>query len=495
MNTKHKIMKKYLITLFLASLISMLGVGQNAVDALRYANQNIGGTARFMSMGGAFGALGADFTTTSTNPAGLGLYKSSEFTFTPMVHTGASESVYNGFSMTDSKTNFALGNAGYVYAGRTSVRNNGGFRYLQFAMGINRLNDFSRRYQIQGPNTENSLLDTYAEYAQGIYFRDIEDNRNGMYGFDLYPAWWTYLLDADTATSFYFTPIPNGGTLQRKVIDQWGSMNEWNFSLGANYEEFLYLGMSFSIPWVRYFERSTYNETDVADTIYDFQSFNIYDRLETRGTGFTFKFGFILRPADWVRIGGALHTPTWFTMRDYYDLSMESYFDNGDYYTQSSPYGEYKYNYTTPLRFQGSLAFIIGKYGLISGEYEFIDYSQAKFSSSSYGYFNENNDISASYTSTHNFKFGTEWRSGSFSFRGGYAYKPSPYQNDINDGSMTAYSGGIGYRQSYYYIDLGYVYTVSEEDYYLYGTENIRVNPVQTRLKDHRFLLTFGARF
>ncbi len=488
-------MKRYLITLFLATLIPALGMSQNATDALRYSRLQIGGTARYMSMGGAFGALGADFTNLSTNPGGLGLYRSSEFVFTPSVHVGASNSTYNGFSGSDSKTNFALGNVGYVFTRPLTGKNSSGFKYFQFAMGINRLNDFNRRYVMQGENSENSLLDTYVENAQGIYYQDIENNRGGQYGFDLYPAWWTYLLDADTTTSSYFSPIANGGTMQRKIMEQWGSMNEWEFSLGTNYEDILYLGMSFSIPWIRYFEQSTYTEIDIADTIYDFSSFNVSNRLETRGSGFTFKFGFIVRPVDFIRIGGAVHTPTWFNMRDYWDVYMESNFDNGDFYTQASPYGNYNYKLTTPMRLQGSLAFIIGKYGIISGEYEYVDYSTAKFRSYDYGFFNENNDISRSYGKGNNFKIGTEWRSGKFSFRGGYAYSNSPFQNGINDGSLSSYSGGIGFKDTHYFIDFAYVYSISQEDYYLYGTENIAVNPVSNELKDHRFLITFGTRF
>jgi len=489
-------MKKHLITLFLATLIPILAMNQNAVDALRYSQLFTGGTARYMAMGGAFGALGADFTTLSTNPGGLGVYKSSEFSFTPSVHVGSSTSYYNGYEGKDSRTNFAIGNVGYVFTKRLSSRaNKQGFRYFQFGMGINRLNDFNRRMLMQGENTENSLLDTYVQSANGIYYKDIEDNRGGLYGFDLYPAWWTYLLDADTSTSSYFSPVPYGGTLQRKIIDQWGSMNEWTFGFASNYQDILYVGMSLNIPWIRYFERSTYTETDIADTIYDFNSFNIYDRMETRGTGFNFKFGFILRPVDFLRIGGSVHTPSWFNMRDYWDRTMESSFDNGDYYSQNSPYGNFRYKLTTPLRLQGSLAFIIGRFGLISGEYEYVDYSNARLRSYEYGYFNENNNISTSYGKGHNFKAGTEWRSGPFSFRAGYAYQNSPYMNGINDGALSAYSGGIGYKNKYYYIDFGYVFTKKTEDYYFYGTENIQVNPVGNELIDHRFLVTFGSRF
>lgn len=489
-------MKKTLISIVIVAL-SLYGIAQNASDALRYSKLFMGGTARYMGMGGAFGALGADFTTLSTNPAGIGVYKSSEFSFTPSVHMGASNSLYNGMNGDDSRANFAVASAGYVHTKRLSARENQpGFRYFQFGMGINRLNDFNRRYVMQGENTENSLLDTYVEQANGIDYLDIEDNDRGQYGFDLFPAWWTYLLDiADTSSFSYFSPIPYAGTLQRKSIDQWGSMNEWNFSMGANFEEILYLGMSFSIPWIRYFEQSTYTEIDIADTIYDFRQFNVHDRLETKGTGFTFKFGFIFRPADFIRIGGAIHTPTWYSMRDTWDTYMESSFDNGDYFSKESPIGKYDYSLTTPMRLQGSIAFIFGKYGLLSGEYEFVDYATAKFRASDYGFYNENSNIESGYGKGHNYKIGTEWRYGQLSFRTGYMFQNSPYRDGINDASLNAWTGGIGYKDKFYYIDLAYVFAKSIEDYYLYGTENISVNPVENELTNHRVMLTFGTRF
>ena len=490
-------MKRSIIIAVLVVALTSPGFSQNAVDALRYSKLNMGGTARYMAMGGAFGALGADLSVLSSNPGGLGVYKSSDFSFTPSVHIGSSVSLYNGFEGSDSRANFNIANAGYVYAKRISGRTDDqGFRYIQFAFGLNRLNDFNRRYMMVGENTENSLLDTYVEQANGTNWKDIEDNYRGLYGFDLYPAWWTYLLDiADTNTMSYFSPVPYGGTLQRKMMEERGSMNEWNFSMGANYGELLYLGMSFSIPWIRYFETSTYNESDIADTIFDFNEFNVHNSLETRGTGFTFKFGFILRPADFIRIGGAVHTPTWYSMRDYWSTYDESFFDNGDYYYQESPYGKYDYKLTTPMRLQGSLAFLFKNYGLISGDYEYVDYSKARFRASNYSFFNENNDITLGYTKGHIIRLGTEWRTGNLSFRAGYSYATSPYQANINDGAVSSYSGGIGFKDENFYLDLAYVYSRYDEDYYFYGTDDIRVNPVENKLMDHRILLTLGTRF
>lgn len=161
-------MKRALISIIIVTL-TLHGMTQNAVDALRYSRLFNGGTARYMGMGGAFGALGADYSVLSSNPGGIGVYKSSDFSFTPSVHVGASNSLYNGMNGSDSKANFAVASAGYIYTKRLSSReNHPGFRYVQFGMGINRLNDYNRRFVMHGENIQNSLLDTYIEQANGI---------------------------------------------------------------------------------------------------------------------------------------------------------------------------------------------------------------------------------------------------------------------------------------------------------------------------------------
>ena len=473
--------------------------GQTAVDALRYSKINIGGTARYIGMGGAFGALGADFTTTSVNPAGLGLYKSSEFTITPSLYFGKTISTYNGMTAEDMRSNFNLGNAGIVFTSPVhSKPGQSGWKYVQFATGVNRLSNFNNRMDIQGPNNQNSLLDTYVESANGINYSDIESDPYGDYAFDLNPAWWTYLLDTiPPFNNQYFSPIPDSSNImQAKSVSSWGSMNEWVFSFGANYNDRLYIGATFGLPWIRYYETSTYTETDYTNSIYDFKQFNRYENLDTRGSGFNFKFGFIYRISDMFRIGGAFHTPTWYSnMRDLWYTTMSSYFDNGDYYIKSSPTGDYHYRLTTPLRATGSLGIIFGNVGLISIDYEFANYGTARLDASDYSFGPENSDIKNSYRSTHQIRVGTEWRYDIFSFRGGFNYITSPYQKNINDGTTMTYSLGVGMKEKWFFIDLAYLYSKTKEDYYLYNTADILTNPVNNDLRASTVLMTLGAKF
>lgn len=495
-------MNRFIIICISLALYPAFSYGQTAQDALRYSRIYPGGTARFMALGGATGALGADFTSTIVNPAGLGLYKSSEFTITPSVFSRKTESSYNGGYGEDKKSVFYLGNAGMVFASPLkSKRNEPGWRYVQFAMGVNRLQDFNNRMFMTGPNHSNSLLDTYVNYAEGppqINYQDIERDPYYTYAYDLNLAWWTYLLDyeGDTINYIYTSPVPNGGVQQNKTVETKGSMNEYVFSFASNYNDRLYLGMTFAIPVIRYRESSTYRETDVADTIIDFKQFARVDYLETKGSGFNFKFGFIYRATDWLRFGASVQTPSWFNnMRDYWWASMESYYDNGDNYKQTSPAGNYNYRLTTPFRASGQLAIIFGQHGLISSSYEYVNYRDARLSAYDYNFDAENLNIRNSYNDAHHIRLGTEWRYDIFSFRGGFYYAGSPYQHNINDGARTSYSVGVGIRQNAFFVDLGYVYSRSETDYYYYLTDDVQPNPVSNLYKTHSILITLGGRF
>ncbi len=498
-------MKKYWL-FFIASILMVSGAySQTAVDALRYSRINIGGTARYMAMGGAFGALGADYTSISTNPGGLGLFTTSEFSITPSIYMGKTESTYNGDFASGMKSNFNLGNLGFVFTSPLSTKaaQSSGWKYIQFATGITRLANFNNHIEINGTNDRNSLLDVYVNRADGIYFKDIE-NQNGNYAYDLDLAWLTYLINPDNAdTTQYSAAVPAGSLYQSKSIDTHGSMNEYDFSLAANYMDRLYIGITIGIPMIRYYEESTYMESNpnaVAVPVRNFKNFIRTESLNTKGNGVNLKFGFIYRLSDWFRFGASVHTPSFFTnMKDNYQASMQSVLENDSTYSYSSPLGKYVYNMNTPLRASGSIAFIIGNIGLVSADYEYVDYTSARFNASDFSFNETNKAIRNSYAPTHNIRIGTEWRYNIFSFRGGFNYATSPYKNNnINDGKRIAISAGVGFRQGPFFMDLAYVYTRMLEDYYLYNyvNEPVKISAVANNtLLSNSILLTLGTRF
>jgi hypothetical protein len=474
------------------------------VEALRYSRTTFGGTARYMAMSGAFGALGADFSTLSSNPAGIGLYKKSEFSFTPAFYNGRTASAYNGTSAGDSENNFNISNVGFVFSTPTANSKRSLLKNIQYGIGLNRINNFNNRMLIEGYNSENSLIDTYVDDANGIYYGDIEDDYNGYYSFDLNPAWNLYMID--TIPGFddqYYGIISGGDVLQRKEVNSWGSTNELLFSLGANLNDRVYIGGTFGFPFIRYFEELRYSEIDTYNKHDNFTQLRISDKLRTYGTGFNMKFGLIVRATNWLRLGGSIHSPTWYSnMKDYWSTEFynEGYNDDIPIY-YSFPQNRYKLE--TPWRAIGSVSFILWNTVLISADYEYVDFTKAKFRNKDfygYNFSEENRVISNIYTEAHNVRVGGEYRLGYFALRGGFGYYGSPFAKDnngvrINDGEKVYYTGGCGFRYENFFLDLAYARSVSNEDYYLYGSQSISVNPVQNKLTTNNFLLTIGFRY
>lgn len=490
-------MKKRIIILTFFALTVAISFGQNQVDALRYSFITPGGTARFMGVAGAFNAVGADLSTMSTNPAGIGLFKSSEFTFTASIFASETKATYWDKTRTDNNTNFNVPNIGFVYniPLKTDPQHKG-WMNVQVGFALIRNNNFHNRILIEGTNPDNSLLDAYVEMANGTEPEYLNP-------FDTELAYQTYLIDPIEGTLNYTNkaPLYPDGSIapvdQQKNILSEGYMNEMDFTVSANYGDQLYIGVSVGLPYIRYYEESRYREfNNVSDDTTTFDRFVKYNWLDTRGNGFNFKFGAIYKPVDLIRIGAAVHTPTYFNnMRDDYNASMESVLNNGEIYSHIAPLGTYDYKLETPLRAIGSMAFIIGQSGLISIDYEYVDYSSAQLKGYGYDFNQENQQISSIYRSVSNFRLGTEWRFGHFAIRGGYGYYGSPYQSDLNEGKRQIIAAGIGYRSQFFFIDFGYNHIGYTEDYYLYSSETIQAPPVNMEFRQNNYLLTIGMKY
>jgi hypothetical protein len=447
-------------------------------------------------MGGAFGALGADFSVIATNPAGLGIYKSSEITVTPSISINPSSSVYNGEVGSDTKTVFSLGNFGFVFTIKPSKKNkSGGFQNFNIGFGMNRQNDYNSRLSMHGSNKTSSMMTEWVNILNNQFLSPIDVDQK--YPFDIALATNANLIYLDDSINRkYANDAPNGGVYQQKSITTSGSINEFNLSFGANYDDKLYFGATVGIPTIRYFEESRYQEFKQRSTIPYFESLTYDQYLETHGTGINFKVGIIYRPANWIRIGASIHTPTSSgNMRDSWNSNMFATFDSLQSTPQYSPDGYFDYQMVTPFRAIGSLAFIIGQYGLISAEYEYVNYNQARFYSSEgeYVFSDVNDDIKASYKTPLNIRFGTEWKIQDFRVRGGFGYYGTPYQSKINTGEKFVASGGFGYRGKHFFADLTYVWSQTKQDYYFY--DRTLVNPSYNTLSSNIILTTFGLRF
>ena len=487
-------MKKLVIIAFILVAALSEVTAQTALDALRYSRIYYNGTARFMATGGAFGAVGANFSAISTNPASLGLYRSAEITISPSFFGSFTTSDYNGYSARDNKLNFALANFGYVYTFNTNKANKqGGLRSFSVAFGMNRQNNFNNRIYIQGPNHTSSLINSFTDILNTpplINSKEIRYN----YPFDIGLAYDCGLIYYDSTQNKYVSDMPNGGVFQDKSIRTWGSINEFDIAFGGNIADRLYFGLTIAIPSVRYYYQSSYWEEDTGDSIPYFQSLQYNYTYETHGTGVNFKMGLIYRPANWIRLGAAIHTPNWYpTMNDYWSSSMSAIYDSAlSYPTQYSPSGMYNYEMMTPFRAIASVAFFVSRYGFISGEYEYVNYNQARFRASLDDFSDVNTTIINNYKAPLNIRLGTEWRIKMFRLRAGFRYNGAPDKNGDFSNRYTA-SGGFGIYIKRFFVDLAYQWSRSESNLYLYNPA--MVNAARITTLTHIATGTFGFRF
>ena len=480
-------MKRIVFALTALLIFSAQAFSQNENDALRYSFLKPGGTARFTSMGGAFGALGGDFSSLSINPAGLAIFRSSEITFSPTLDYSLVESSYYGSSSDDMKYNFNLNNLGVVFAlPLSSPVDQPGWKAVNFGFGLNRHNNFNQRWTAEGFNTQSSILTDFINQAnQEGGLANLDDFSTGL-------AWDTWLLFEEDGQ--YMSDLPYGRVLQRQETNSSGSIREFVLSVAANYNDLLFLGATVGLPSVRYEESSIFQETDRDNESSVFNSLTYTNKFNTSGTGFNLKVGAILRPTDLIRLGVAFHTPTFYKLEDEYYASMQSSLNLEDYTDFArSPDGWFKYELNTPMKAIASLGLVFGNVGLLSLDYEYADFSRMRLRSDDYLFSDENRVISDNFTAQHNFRIGGEVRLDPLVLRGGYAFYSSPYNTGINDGQQSIASAGLGFRERNFSLDFGYALTFFSEDYYLYSAQF--VSPVQNDYSMSRFMLTFGFRF
>jgi len=456
-----------------ALCLSVFSQAQNDADALRYAMLQFGSTARALGSGGAYGAVGGDFGGVSINPAGLGVYRSSEFQFSPgFSFTGASTD-FNGSLVNDSRANVHIGSMSLVFTDLNDrYRYGSGMRRAStnFAIGVNRLASFSSGREFNGFNSDNSLLDSYTEFLNSGSGTAPSDAFNAdPFGAGLaYDAFLLNPIPGDT--SRYYSVVPDGNVLQNRRLTSRGSVSEMVIALAANFGHKLYIGGSVGVPFLKYVEDAVYSESDRDESIPGFSSFSQRNSLETRGTGLNAKFGIIVRPIEALRLGASVHSPTRYRLRDEFSSEINADIETNNYQV-FSPFGLFDYTLRSPWRAVGSATVLVKEYGFISLDYEYLDYgfSAFDFSRGGLGFESEeaelNTQIDGKYTRAHNLRGGVEGVSGPMRFRAGYSYLGTPFAEGRAtadaDLSRHSFHGGIGYRGESFFADLSYVHSLS----------------------------------
>jgi hypothetical protein len=496
-------MKK--ICLFIVAVFSVLAgaKAQNVDDVLRYSQNFYGGTARFMSMGGAFTSLGGDVSTLGQNPAGIGVFRSSEFTITPQLFQIKTTAGFNG-KYTDNLSNFNLNQIGIV---GTIIANNNetGLMTLNIGYTFNRTNNLNQSAIIKGINNSSSMADFWAANGSqngGTFYKDL----TGPEG-NAFDAW---VMDTITGTGGkqYATALSNYGDnppsvygqTVRRLISNEGYSGEHDFSIGGNYSNKLFFGATIGISKINYTSHFEHLESVNTTLPSQLQDFTYTDHFQDLGTGYSVKLGAIYKPIDALRFGLAFHSPTWYRINERYYNNLTSHFTDGTHYEFLSPTSEFTYDLTTPYRILAGVGLQIRKLALLSVDYEFVDYSTAKFSSrhNSIDYSADNDEIKTTLKSASNIRLGGEVRLNKLYLRTGYGYYGKVFKSgtDNADLSYNSISFGAGFREQNISIDLAYTNFNYSQKYFLYPVD-VNVDPAVANLNTVKsmFTLTIGYKF
>lgn len=481
-------MKK--LSLLFIGLLSMSNVmAQDISDALRYSSDEIQGTARFRAMSGAFGALGGDMSAVSLNPAGAAVFTRSHASASVSILSTNNDVNYFGEMRSSSDSKFDLHQTGAAFV-FNNTNQSSPWRKFVFSIAYDKVANYDNDWKATGtsPNSIDSYFLSYAQDLRldeisafaGESYTDAYADIGSAYGFNNQQAFLgyeSYILepnsDTDDNTS-YFSNIAPGSFEHDYSYIATGYNGKFTFNFASQFKDKLYIGLNLNTHFINY-ERYTYlnefnsNEGSLVNEV------GFENSLFTTGTGFSFQLGAITKLTEELRIGLTYNSPTWFSIEEettQYLATVRN--DGGSNITQVINPAIInvfpRYRLQSPGKLTGSLAYVFGEQGLISFDYSRKDYSNTKFKPTSDTYFSAQNDIiSNTLKAASTYRFGGEYRYKQISFRGGYRFEESPYEDDSFYGDLTGYSLGLGYNFGDIKLDLAFDQSDREINHQFYS--------------------------
>lgn len=486
-----------------------------AETALLFGRTDPAGSARIQGLGGSQTALGGDYSSAASNPAGLGMYNRGEFTFSLGFNDNQSTTTYFGSRGDDHRAIFNIPGFSYIWHFPNREES---FLGGALAISFSRTNDFNRHTLYSGSNKNKSIIDYFIEQANGF---DTQQFEEGEYHYNTPTglAYQNYLIgplstpDPNLPDDIYFTyaPFPDRQTEMEDILEK-GASNQWSFSYGGNVRDKFFFGAGIGVTSLRYESTKDYSETYDADTL-SVRYMHLTENLSVRGTGINATLGAIVRPVNSLQIGVSYTTPTLYGLTETWDAAMGTEWDQAFVYP--SPDGGVSlgesnvndpittdiltsdYRLTIPSKVRGGIAYIM-PFGFVTADVEYTNMSRLRYASSTDGlsFRADNDDIKALYKPTLNYRVGAEFRKDIWRFRAGYSLLTSAFENQIDtDNTVSTITAGAGVRFRKFYLDVAVVRGSQERRYQSYTFAD-GSGPI-VDIKDHvlRGLLTVGFTF
>ena len=514
---------KKIVSLAVLSVALLPVAAQDTYENARLLGSDLNGTARYVGMGGALDALGADISTINTNPAAIGLFRHSSVNLTFGV---VSQEGVKRFDQV-GKTNFSFDQVGFVYSSRTG-RNS----YLNFAVNYHKSRNFdqilSATNYMQRHNGQGASLGKLAygksclgDERRGGYY--VEENKGTVEGWQndnpnsdrAYPyTQWDHVYT--NGLNWDSKNFPVNETFKNVFFEasdysfdraHSGWIANYDFNLSGSINHRVFLGFTMSIKDVDYKGYSEYQEFLVDGSNQPIGNTVLADERKITGTGLELAVGAIFRPIEEspFRFGFSVKTPTWWDLKSENATLLINATDYNRVHPDCANWGydeyssgeTYEYKYYTPWQFGFSLGHTIGNYLALGAGYEFSDYSSADNrindgvdaygSSDSYSDDVMNVHTGNTLKGVSTFKIGLEYKPDpNLAVRLGYNYVSPMYEeNGIRDTRLASignwYSStadytnwkatnritcGLGCKVNGWNFDLSYQYNATKGKFY-----------------------------
>ncbi len=526
-------MKQKISVALAAIALGANAAAQDIYKMEQFSAKDLAGTSRFVGMGGAMNALGADLSTIAGNPAAIGMYRSSDIAL-----TGGVTAQPNGEEFADiSRARATFDQAGFVYSAKMGSE---GVKFVNFAFNYQKSKNLKNyiglsNIALGGLSQSLQMLDlSYG--SRGWLDLDLTEDRElttplACLGYD------TYMIDKAYDDEGNFDGyVPSSAQDYTYRRGQWGGIQQYDFNISFNVEDRVYAGLTVGAYNVNCHSYTAYAENllDENGGLHPYYMKNVED---VSGNGFDLKLGAIFRPfeASPFRLGFAVHTPTFYDLETSSYLYMDSpYMSNGADHTSASVSvpGNY-YKLRTPWKFLVSAATTAGKVFAIDAEYEFSNPSTARVSYGDYDYdwdwgwglgrtdYGLKDEAKCWLKPVHTFRLGMEARLlPGVALRLGYNYQSSAFEKDaylnlftdspsyyyqtntdyVNLGDINRLTAGLGWRGSHWYCDFAYQYQIQKADVYPFHIPEVnsdvnRICPQEVQLNRQTAQLTIGYKF
>lgn len=514
-------------------------IAQETYLNAQMAADDLNGTARYVGMGGAMEALGADISTIGSNPAGIGVFRRSNatvsFGLTTLGDAGSFRDV--------NKTTASFDQAGFVYSMKAGKKS-----YFNFAFNYHKSRNFNQILAATGTldgASQNKVTynkannGTFTLYSDGGTVNGYTSSGYLATTFSQLDYLYANALMYDGDESIYYNDA-TGYTMRSGTT---GYIGEYDFNVSGSYDNTIFWGLTVGIKDVHYKGVSSYTETLVDDEGSTIGDVTVDDRRKITGTGIDVKAGIIFRPVTEspFRIGLYVHTPTWYdlTTTNVTTLQNGAYSSGAGLYSSYTIGETYDYKFYTPWKFGISLGHTVDKVIALGATYEFADYGTCDIRVNDGGYYGDywggyyddshsdevmNEQTERVLRGVSTLKLGLEVKPmDNVSLRLGYNYVSPMYEEHASkDNSLASYgtyyssstdyvnwkstnrfSIGAGYAKGKWSADLTYLYSKTSGDFYpfesYYDSSDAALNNVADAVDvdniRHQVLLTLGYKF